>query len=122
MTTPISNDKILPSDGTRTSVPEKKTAERSETTGSGAGNPTTASQDTRAVEGSSVDVERANQIYSQEQAPITSEEDSISNPEQARLLATDIGEQIGADGHQALRAQAGSASMNVSALLEMAPT
>lgn len=119
MTTPISNDKILPQDGARTSVTEKKTAERSGARGQGSLAAT--SQDTTAVETSSVDVERANQIYSQEQTQTASLKDPISNPEQARILATDIGKQIGADALQAFKAQAGSVSMNTAALLETAP-
>lgn len=121
MTTPISNDKILPQDGARTSVTEKKTAERSGAREPGQGSLAATSQDTTAVEAGSVDVERANQIYSQEQTQTASLKDPISNPEQARILATDIGKQIGADALQAFKAQAGSVSMNTAALLETAP-
>lgn len=121
MTTPISNDKILPSDGARASVTEKKTAEKSGARQPGQDSLATTSPNTTAVETSSVDVERANQIYSQKQAQFASLKDPISNQEQARILATDIGKQIGADALQAFKAQAGSVSMNISALLETAP-
>ncbi len=120
MATPISNDKILPSEGTRTPISSKKG------TGQGGANrPDTAdsaqaANDTAGIETNSVDVERANQIFNQSELQ-ASGESSISTPEQARMVAAELKELIEDDGLQALQAQAGPASANLSALLEAAP-
>lgn len=120
MATPISNDKILPSDSAHTSVSSgKKSAEQDGAKMPDTGNPTITSNDTTGIEATSVDVERANQIFSQ--AHTASGEGSISNPEQASLVVADLRGQMEENGSQALRAQAGSASVNLAALLETAP-
>ncbi len=122
MTTPISNDKILPSDGGRTLATEKRAAGNPGTVEPGSDSSAAVSQDAANTgEMSSIDVERANQVYSQEQTQITSKEKSVANQEQARNLASDVGKQIEANALQALKAQAGSVSMNITALLETAP-
>ena len=121
MTTAISNDKILPPDNKRTAASDKRATDRPESTHSAANHSAAADQGGSALETGSVDVERANQVYSQEQIQITSREESATNQEQASILASNIGKQIEADALQALRAQAGSVSMNITALLETAP-
>ena len=122
MVTPISNDKILPSDSARTTVSDKKTAEQGGANKSDMAASTSTSDETNNIEVNSVDVERANQIYSQSQTKTASGESTISTPEQARLVAADLRGQIEENGLQALQAQAGPASANLSALLETAPT
>jgi len=119
--TPISNDKILPSDDARSAVSEKKQANQGAITSQGESNASTISQEDNGVETSSVDVERANQIYSQSASQLTSGEEVVTSPEQAKTLATEIRAQIEQDGLQALRAQTGAASNSLSALLEAAP-
>jgi hypothetical protein len=68
-----------------------------------------------------VDVERANQIYNQSTSKLSSGEEPITSPEQARSLVAEIRTQIEADASQALKAQTGAASGSLSALLEAAP-
>jgi hypothetical protein len=121
VTTAISNDKILPADSNRTAASEKRAADRPESTQSTTNHSVAADQGESALETGSVDVERANQIYSQEQIHISSREEPDTNQIQARLLASDIGKQIEADAIQALKAQAGSVSISITALLETAP-
>jgi len=65
-------------------------------------------------------VERANQIFSQSQSQASGNV-SIETPEQARLVAADLSGMIEENGLQALQAQAGTGSANLSALLEAAP-
>ncbi len=121
MTTPISNDKILPADSNRTTASEKRAAEKPESIQSATNHSAAANQAESAIETSSVDVERANQVYNHEQTQITSGSEYVSSQEQAHLLATDIGKRIEGNALQALKAQAGSVSMNITALLETAP-
>ncbi len=121
MATPISNDKIMPSDSNRASVSEKNAAEKGGAGKTNTSGTTITDQDTSAVEASSVDVERANQVYSRTQAQVSPKEDAIHTHEQASALVAKISEQIEQDGLQALQAQAGSASASLSALLEAAP-
>ena len=121
MATPISNDKILPSDNARTPVSGKGTAETSGRERSDANASTAVSSQANEVDTGSVDVERAHQIYNQAEPNISTREDAISTSEQAHIMAADISDQIERNGMQALQAQARSASPNLSALLEAAP-
>jgi hypothetical protein len=118
---PISNDKILPSEASSSSVTGKKRPGQEETNQNISTTNQAPSPDENGVETSSVDVERANQIYSQSKAKLSSGEDPITNPEQARSLAAEIRVQIETNGQQALQAQTGAASTSLSALLEAAP-
>ncbi|MCP3671281.1 MAG: hypothetical protein GY814_12780 [Gammaproteobacteria bacterium] len=120
MATPISNDKILPSESTRTPISSKKGTEQGGTNGPDTTKSTQAANDIARTETNTVDVERANQIFNQSELQ-ASGESSISTPEQARLVAAELKELIEDDGLQALQAQAGPASANLSALLEAAP-
>ncbi len=120
MVTPITNDKILASEGTHTSVSNKKSTEQGGTHQTDPTSSTVTPNDTTSVEANSVDVERANQIFSQSQSQ-ASREISITTPEQARLVAADIRGMIEENGLQALQAQSGPGSANLSALLEAAP-
>jgi hypothetical protein len=119
---PISNDKILPSGNTLTSVSNHKGAgqervEPQETFASGQD-----AGESAVTEGTSVDVDRASQVFSQSQSQATSGENSISTPEQARMAVTELREQIAENSAQALQAQTGGpATANLSALLEAAP-
>ncbi len=120
MATPISNDKILPSEGARPPISSKKGTEQGAANRPDTADSTQAANGTAGIETNTVDVERANQIFNQSELQ-ASGESSISTPEQARLVAAELKELIEDDGLQALQAQAGPASANLSALLEAAP-
>ncbi len=121
MASPISNDKILSSDNMRTPVSNNKSAKQDQ-----AEHPETAASNQVAdesvpMETGSVSVERANQVLSQLQNQASNGNNAISTPEQARSAVAELRSQIADNGIQALRAQAGPASVNLSALLEAAP-
>ncbi len=120
MVTPISNDKILPSENTGSAVTDKKKADHSVATQNSASE-NTVSQDNGGVETSSVDVERANQIYNRSSPKQPSGENAITNPEQAKVVAAEIRTQIEGNALEALKAQAGPGSGGLPALLEAAP-
>jgi hypothetical protein len=120
MVAPISNDKILPSESANSPVSEKKRADQG-AADQKASTSETIAQDEQGVETSSVDIERANQIYNQSTARLQSGNDLITNSEQAKAVATEIRVQIEQNGQEALKAQTGSASKSLSALLEAAP-
>ncbi len=122
MVTPISNDKILPSDSTRRSISDNKSAGQSGLTRPDTIATHSTQDETASTEENSLDVERANQIFSQSQLQTSSREDSIFTPDQARSAAAELSVQIAGNSTQALQAQAGPASANLSALLETAPT
>ncbi len=122
MVTPISSDKILPSDSTRRSISDNKSAGQSELIRPDTVATPSTQDETTSTEENSLDVERANQIFSQSQSQASSREDSISTPDQARSAAAELKAQIAGNTAQALQAQAGPASANLSALLEAAPT
>jgi hypothetical protein len=117
---PISNDKILPSDSNSSSVAGKKRADQGTSNQKIVSNESSP-QDENSAEKSSVDVERANQIYSQSTAKPSSKKTTIANPERALTLAADIHQQIEENSAQALKAQTGGISNSLSALLEAAP-
>jgi len=118
--TPISNDKILPSDSTSRSISDNKSTGQSELTRPDSVATPSTQDEATSTKDYSLDVERANQIFSQSQA--SSREDSISTADQARSAAAELSVQIAGNSTQALQAQAGPASANLSALLEAAPT
>ncbi len=120
MVAPISNDKILPSDSNSGPISGKKRADQ-ESTSLKTANSGVLHQDEASVETDSVDVERANQVYSQSTANPTSGENRISSPEQAKALVVEIRTQIEANAQLALTAQTGAASNSLPALLEAAP-
>ncbi len=120
MVTPISNDKIMPSDGASSSATERNRADKGTATQGSVGNQS-VSKDENSPETSSVDVERANKIYSQSASKASSGNNSITNSEQAKDIAAKIRAQIEGDAHQALRAQIGAGSGGLAALLEAAP-
>ncbi len=120
MVTPISNDKILPSDSSGSSVTEKKKTERQATTQTTPRNDIIAN-DEKVTETSSVDVERANQIYNSSAAKISSAEDTITNAEQAKAIAAEIRTQIEGNALEALKAHSGTNPGGLAALLEAAP-
>ena len=90
MVAPISNDKILPSETTSNNVSEKKKPSPEDSGHVASTQNQTTSSDESSTETSSVDVERANQIYSQSKARLSSGENQITNPEQAKSLAAEI--------------------------------
>jgi hypothetical protein len=117
---PISNDKILPSDSNNGPVTGKKRADQG-STNQRATSSEALSQDEASVETESVDVERANQVYSKSKANPTSGENRITSPDQAKSLVAEIRTQIEANAELALKAQTGAAANSLPALLEAAP-
>ena len=121
MASPISNDKILPSDSMRTTVSNNKSAKQDKADHPETVDSNLVADDSVGKEVDSVDVERASQILSQSQTQTSSGNDSIFTPDQASSAVAELRAQIAENGIQALRAQAGPASVNLSALLEAAP-
>ncbi len=120
MVSPISNDKIIPSDSTGSAVTDKKKADQGAVTlDNPISNPVATEEN--SPETSSVDIGRANQVYNSATAKPSSGEDVITSPEQAKAIASEIRTQIETNGRQALRAQAGASSGGLAALLEAAP-
>ena len=120
MVAPISNDKITPSDSNSRSVSDNKRADQG-TVNQNAADNEALTQSNSGVDTDSVDVERANQIYSRSTSKLSSGEEPITSSEQAKSLVAEIRTQIEANASQALKAQTGAASSSLSALLEAAP-
>jgi hypothetical protein len=118
---PISNDKILPSETASSNVSEQKKPGNKTIDQSITATNQAASQEESNVETSSVSVDRASQIYNQSTTKLFSGEDPIADPEEAKSLAAEIRLQIETNGQQALKAQTGSATKSLFALLEAAP-
>jgi hypothetical protein len=114
--TPVSTDKILSTNEGKTAASGKRDAESVGKSGdSGASRP----QSDVAEATETVDVGRANRLFNQAENSLSSE--PISDPEQAKEVAAEITTQFAGDADRALRAQAGSASADLAALLETAP-
>lgn len=120
MVTPISNDKILPADSASSSVTDRKRADQSTVTQKEVGSES-ISQNGANTENSSVDVERANQIYNSSETRLPSGEDTITNQEQAKAVAAEVRSQIEANVLQVLKVQTGASSDSLAAILEAAP-
>ncbi len=120
--TPISNDKITPSDSASSSVTDRKKADQSTVTQKDGGSETISQNGGRA-EANSVDIERASQIYHSSESKVSSDEGTITNQEQAQAVAAKIRSQIEANGLQSLKAMTGaiSSSDSLTAILEAAP-
>lgn len=120
MVAPISTDKPLSADESRTSA-ENRAGER-------ISNPVAQESRTPAAEPSSTKpvsdtatVDRAAQLYRQANLAVPEGETSISTPEQAQQLASQIVRQMGEQAEQAFHTQAGGVSVDLTALLETAP-
>jgi len=118
--TPISNDKIMPSNSASSSVTDKKGAAQEAVTQKTTASET-ISENAGNTETSSVDVERANQIYNSSETRPSSGENTITNLEQAKAVAAEIRSQIEANAMQVLKAQTGASSDSLAAVLEAAP-
>lgn len=117
---PISNDKTLPSDRASSSVTDKKRAAQEAVTQKSTASETIP-ENGGNTETSSVDVERANQIYNSSETRPSSGKDAITNLEQAKAVAVEIHSQIEANALQVLKAQTGASSDSLAAVLEAAP-
>jgi hypothetical protein len=119
--TPISNDKITPSDSASSSVTDRKKADQSTLTQKDVGSEA-ISHNGGSAETNSVDIERASQIYHSSEYRVSSE-GTITNQEQAQAVAAEIRSQIEANGLQSLKAMTGaiSSSDSLAAILEAAP-
>lgn len=120
MATPISNDKILPSDGASGTISGKKRADQETATQTNTSGDAISKDENGSAAGS-VDVERANRIFNSSTPKHSSGEDVITNPEHARAVAAEIRTQIEGNAMQALKAQTGSGTSGLSVLLETAP-
>lgn len=118
MVTPISNDKIMPSDSANSAVTGKKKADQGIVPQAGT-NSSALEED--SIDTNSIDIDRANQIFSRSTPRPLSDEDRITSPEQAKAMVTQIRLQIEEDGLQALKAQTGAGSAALASLLEAAP-
>lgn len=121
MVTPISNDKILSSDSANSAVTGKKKADQGVATQQNSTGGNRVPQEENAIEGSSVDVERANQIYNSSASKPAPGRDFITNLEQAKAVAAEIRVQMEENSQQAFKAQTGASSTGLAALLEAVP-
>jgi hypothetical protein len=115
--TPVSNDKILSTNEGKTAASGKREAESA---GNRGNTSTPAVQNDTEQTTETVDVGRANRLFSQAAASL-SDEAVISNQGHAEKVAAEIAQQVVSDGEKGLRGQAGSASGDLAALLETAP-
>ena len=117
MASPISNDKMMPPVGTKASRSDDKGSGRPE----GSAEETSPAPQASQTAEDRVDINQANQVLNQSNSQGVRSDNPIESPEQAASLATQIKEQIQAQGAKALTAQGGVVSGHLDALLNSAP-
>ncbi len=118
MVTPISNDKIMSSDSANSSVTDKRKADPTQQNNLG---DNSIPKKGTVADTSSVDVERASQVYNSSASKPASNKDFITDLEQAKVVAAKIRAQMEENSQQAFKAQTGSSSSGLAALLEAVP-
>ncbi len=119
MVAPISTDKPLSADESRTSAGNRATEQASRADASGNQNSTSAPPAVNP-DADTATVDRAAQLY--RQSSLTSAtEGSVTTPEQARELVSRISQQMAEQAGQAFQSQAGGVSADLTAVLETTP-
>lgn len=118
MVNPVTNSKILPSNEGKANETNQQGADKL-TVGNRSGQGEV--QETQPAEktGDSVNVEGAKQVYTGTVKPAG--EGSVSNPDEAKELSSQIARQFADNVAQALLSQAGSINKDTATLLEAAP-
>ncbi len=117
MVNPISDNKILPSSEGKAKEAGRQGADKVAMGNRSGQGEVQESQPTERT-GDSVNVESAKQIYN---GTVKAAEGSVSNPEQAKALASQIARQFADNVVQAFSSQAGSINKDTAVLLEAAP-
>jgi hypothetical protein len=115
---PISDNKILPSSEGKANETNQQGAANSVTTGNRSGQEEVQETQPTQKTGDSLNVDRAKQIYNGTVPPT---EGSVSNPEEAKVLASQIARQFADNVAQAFSSQAGGINKDTAALLEAVP-